>query len=92
MIVNLKGTLCNSATAVFSNFHFTITPDKNLKFKFDSIDYNSTPLGGELFLLKNLPNKIGLYLALVGGELNLSDLLRFKLIYGVAEIDENVML
>ena len=91
MIVNLKGTLANSAAVIFSNFHFALTSDENLKFKFNSIDYNCTPLGGELFLLKSLPNKIGLYLALTGGELTLSDLLKYKLIYDVADIDENTI-
>lgn len=91
MIVNLEGTLCNSAAVIFSNFHFALTSSKDLKFKFDSIEHNCTPLGGELFLLKSLPNKIGLYIALTSGELTLSDLIRYKLIYGVADIDENTI-
>lgn len=91
IIVNLTGTLENCSSVIFSNFPFAITTDKNLKFFFNSIDNNCTPLGGELFLLKNLPNKIGLYLALTGGELNLSDLMRFKLIHGFTEITEDTI-
>ena len=34
---------------------------------------------------------MGLYLALIGGELTLSDLLKYKLIYGIADIDENTI-
>ena len=87
-IIQLDGILANSAIGAYGTLPFSFSNGKTI-FHFNSINFNFIPHGGELFVLKSLPNELGSFLALTGGKLTTKDLLKYGFLKDLMDFEDD---
>jgi enoyl-CoA hydratase/carnithine racemase len=73
LLVELDGTLANSAAAIFTSLPFVFGTETTA-IKFNEVDFQGCLLGGSSFHLARLPIGLGAYLALTGVSVSGRDL------------------